>query len=355
MSTPEGRRPVVVGHRGASARRPEHTRAAYELAVAEGADGVDVDLVATADGELVVRHEAELSDTTDVADHPELAHLRRTRVVDGVALTGWFSQDLTLAQVRTLRARERLPQLRPASAAHDGEQPVMTFGEVLALREELAARSGRPVAVWPELKHPAHFEAAGLALEPRLLTALEESGLLEDQDDDEPRSGGPAAAAAAVVVVQCFEVAPLQRLRAAAPALHLAQLTQPTGAPPDLRLAGDHRDYADLCTPDGLAELRGWADVLAPHLVQVEPRDASGRSGARRGSRLVDDAHAAGLAVVPYTVRPENTFLPAELRSGDGRDLAARGDVAGLLRQLRDDGVDGLFTDDPAAALAVLG
>ncbi|TXR57864.1 glycerophosphodiester phosphodiesterase family protein [Quadrisphaera setariae] len=355
MSTPEGRRPVVVGHRGASARRPEHTRAAYELAVAEGADGVDVDLVVTADGELVVRHEAELSDTTDIADRPELAHLRTTRVVDGVSLTGWFSQDLTLAQVRLLRTRERLPELRPASAAHDGEQPVMTFAEVLALREELSVRAGREVAVWPELKHPGHFAAAGLALEPRLLAALGSSGLLDDgRDDDEPRSGSRAAAAAAVVV-QCFEVAPLQRLRAAAPRLHLAQLTQPTGAPPDLRLAGDHRDYADLCTPDGLRELRGWADVLAPHLVQVEPRDARGRSGARRGSRLVDDAHAAGLAVVPYTVRPENTFLPAELRSGDGRDLAARGDVAALLRQLRDDGVDGLFTDDPAAALAAFG
>lgn len=355
MSTPEGRRPVVLGHRGASVRRPEHTRAAYELAVAEGADGVDVDLVATADGELVVRHEAELSDTTDVADRPALAHLRTTRVVDGVSLTGWFSQDLTLAQVRLLRARERLPELRPASAAHDGEQPVMTFAEVLALREELSARAGREVAVWPELKHPGHFTAAGLALEPRLLATLGSFGLLDDgRDDDEPRSGSRAAAAAAVVV-QCFEVAPLQRLRAAAPRLRLAQLTQPTGAPPDLRLAGDHRDYADLCTPDGLRELRGWADVLAPHLVQVEPRDVRGRSGARRGSRLVDDAHAAGLAVVPYTVRPENTFLPAELRSGDGRDLAARGDVAALLRQLRDDGVDGLFTDDPAAALAALG
>lgn len=352
MSSADRQRPVVVGHRGASAHRPEHTRAAYELAVAQGADGVDVDLVATADGELVVRHEAELSDTTDVADHPELAHLRTTRVVDGVSLTGWFSQDLTLAQVRTLRARERLPQLRPASAAHDGEQPVMTFAEVLALREELSARAGREVAVWPELKHPGHFAAAGLPLEPLVLAALDAFGLVEDGDDDEPRSGGTAAAAA--VVVQCFEVAPLQRLRAAAPRLRLAQLTQPTGAPPDLRLAGDHRDYADLCTPEGLRELRGWADVLAPHLVQVEPRDVRGRSGARRGSRLVDDAHAAGLAVVPYTVRPENTFLPAELRSGDGRDLAARGDVAALLRQLRDDGVDGVFTDDPAAALAAL-
>ncbi|PWJ55379.1 glycerophosphoryl diester phosphodiesterase [Quadrisphaera granulorum] len=348
MSRADGRRPVVIGHRGASVRRPEHTRAAYELAVADGADGVDVDLVATADGELVVRHEAELSDTTDVADHPELAHLRTTRVVDGVSLTGWFSQDLTLAQVRTLRARERLPDLRPESAAHNGEQAIMTFAEVLALREELSARAGWPVAVWPELKHPGHFAAAGLALEPRLLAALEAFGLVGDDDGG---SGGRSAAGA-VVVVQCFEVAPLRRLRAAVPSLRLAQLTQPTGAPPDLRLAGDHRDYADLCTPSGLRELRGWADVLAPHLVQVEPRDARGLSSR---SRLVDDAHAAGLAVVPYTVRPENTFLPAELRSGGPRgDLAARGDVAALLRQLREDGVDGVFTDDPAAAREAL-
>ncbi len=333
VSAPGGR-PLVVGHRGASTARPEHTRAAYELAVAQGADGVDADLVVTADGVLVVRHENELSDTTDVADHPELAHLRTTRVVDGVSTTGWFAEDLTLEQVRSLRARERLPALRPASAAHDGEQPVMTFAEVLALRARLEAQEGRRIEVWPELKHPGHLAAHGLALEPLVLAALEQAALLGDNSP---------------VVVQCFEVAALQHLRGAAPHLRLLQLTQPTRAPPDLRRSGDHRDYAELCSPAGLREVGQWADVLGPHLVQVEPRDARGLSSR---SRLVDDAHGAGLAVVPYTVRPENTFLPAELRSGDGRDLAARGDVAALLRQLRDDGVDGVFTDDPATALA---
>jgi len=329
-------RPLVVGHRGASAARPEHTRAAYELAVGLGADGFDVDLVATADGALVVRHENELSDTTDVADHPELAHLRTTRVVDGVSTTGWFAEDLALEQVRSLRARERLPQLRPASAAHDGEQPVMTLSDVLALRAELEAAAGHRVEVWPELKHPGHLAARGLALEPLVLAALGEAGLL---------------GAGAPVVIQCFEVAALQHLRDAAPHLRLLQLTQPTGAPPDLRGSGDHRDYTDLCSPAGLREVAQWADVLGPHLVQVEPRDVRGVSGgAGRGSRLVDDAHAAGLAVVPYTVRPENTFLPTELRRGS--DLAVHGDVGSLLRRLRDDGVDGVFTDDPAAALA---
>ncbi|MBF5081627.1 glycerophosphodiester phosphodiesterase family protein [Quadrisphaera sp. INWT6] len=335
-----GRRPLVIGHRGASTWRPEHTRAAYRLAVEAGADGFDVDLVATADGVLVVRHENELSDTTDVADHPELAHLRTTRVVDGVSTTGWFAEDLALEQVRSLRARERLPGLRPASAAHDGEQPVMTLAEVLALRAELEVATGRRVEVWPELKHPGHLADRGLALEPLVLAALGAADLLGD--------GAP-------VVVQCFEVAALQHLRDAAAHLRLLQLTQPTGAPPDLRRSGDHRDYADLCSPAGLREVARWADVLGPHLVQVEPRDAGGVSGGGggrggRGSRLVDDAHDAGLAVVPYTVRPENTFLPTELRSG--RDLAARGDVAALLAQLRGDGVDGVFTDDPAAALA---
>jgi len=331
-------RPLVVGHRGASAARPEHTRAAYALAVELGADGFDVDLVATADGVLVVRHENELSDTTDVAARPELAHLRTTRVVDGVSTTGWFAEDLTLEQVRSLRARERLPELRPASAAHDGGQPVMTFSEVLALRAELEVAVGRRVEVWPELKHPGHLAVRGLALEPLVLAALGEAGLLA--------SGAP-------VVVQCFEVSALQHLRGAAPHLRLLQLTQPTGAPPDLRRSGDHRDYTDLCSAAGLREVAQWADALGPHLVQVEPRDVrgvSGGGGARRGVRLVDDAHAAGLAVVPYTVRPENTFLPAELRRGS--DLAAHGDVGSLLRRLRDDGVDGVFTDDPAAALA---
>lgn len=332
-----GGRPLVIGHRGASVARPEHTRAAYELAVAAGADGVDVDLVVTADGVLVVRHEHELSDTTDVADHPELAHLRTTRVVDGVSTTGWFAEDLTLEQVRSLRARERVPQLRPGSAAHDGEQPVLTFAEVLALRARLESDAGRRVEVWPELKHPGHLAAHGLALEPLLLAALAEAGLVG--------VGAP-------VVVQCFEVAALQHLRDAAPGLRLLQLTQPTGSPPDLRRSGDHRDYAELCSPAGLREVAQWADVLGPHLVQVEPRDVRGVTGGLGGggSRLVDDAHAAGLVVVPYTVRPENTFLPTELRRGP--DLAARGDVEALLRQLRDDGADGVFTDDPAAALA---
>ncbi len=171
---------LVVAHRGAwRTQRPEHTEAAYSLAVAEGADAVDVDLVTTADGVLVARHENELSDTTDVADHPELAHLRTTREVDGVRVEGWFAEDLTLEQVRRLRTRERLPLLRPASAAHDGVQGVMTFAEVLALRAELSADSGREVGVWPELKHPGHLEAMGRPLEPLLLAALRAAGLLD--------------------------------------------------------------------------------------------------------------------------------------------------------------------------------
>jgi glycerophosphoryl diester phosphodiesterase len=317
----------VIGHRGAAGYRPEHTLASYELAIRLGVDVIEPDLVATADGVLVARHEPEISGTTDVARHPELADRRTTRVVDGVPVTGWFTDDLTLAELRTLRAVERIPALRPRNALYDGRDRVPTFDEILSL----ASRAPRPVGVAPELKHPTYFRERGLPLEPALVRSLERAGL--------NRSG-------AGVHVQCFEVSTLVSLRSAL-RVSLVQLTAAGGAPYDLVAAGDPRTYADLTTPAGLRQVARYADVLGPDKTQIVPRDRTGAS--LPATTLVRDAHRAGLAVVPYTFRNENAFLPLELRSGP--DPAAYGDAFAEYARFFRLGVDGLFSDNGDTAV----
>ena len=281
--------PIVIAHRGASAHRPEHTLAAYELAIELGADFIEPDVVATRDGVLVARHENEISGTTDVASHRELADRRAVKVVDGRTKEGWFTEDLTLAELRTLRARERLPELR--GTALDGRFEVPTLEEVVALAE----RAG--VGVYPETKHPTYFAGLGLALEPPLLAALE-------------GFSGP-------VFIQSFEAGNLRALRGRTD--HpLVRLT--AGAAPDV------------------AEIAGYADAIGPHKDQVIPRAEDGRLG--EPTSLVAHAHAAGLLVHPWTFRPEPEFLPAGMSGSEELDrfLAL--------------GVDGVFADDPGAAVA---
>ena len=280
---------VVIAHRGASAHRPEHTLAAYELAIELGADFIEPDVVSTADGVLVARHENEISGTTDIAQRPELADRRTVKEVDGRRKEGWFTEDLTLAELRTLRARERLPELR--GTAFDGRFGIPTLEEVIAL----AASAG--VGVYPETKHPSHFAGLGLALEEPLLAALE-------------GFGGP-------VFIQSFEAGNLRALRSRTD--HpLVRLT--VGTAPDV------------------AEIAGYADAIGPHKDQVIPRTRDGRLGAP--SSLVADAHAAGLLVHPWTFRPEAEFAPVGLDGDEELDrfLAL--------------GVDGVFADDPGAAVA---
>ncbi|TNM64302.1 glycerophosphodiester phosphodiesterase [Streptomyces sp. NP160] len=320
-------RPLVLGHRGASAYRPEHTLAAYELAARMGADFIEPDLVSTKDGVLVDRHEPEISGTTDVADHPEFADRRATKTIDGVAHTGWFTEDFTLAELKTLRAVERLPELRQRNTPYDGAYEVPTFEEVLQLRERLSAELGREVGVIPEIKHGTYFDELGLSQEERVVQALRAHGL--DRED------APAA-------VQSFEVGNLEEL-AGQVGTQLVQLTTPEGAPADLVAAGDPRTYADLTSPAGLALVARYADVLGPDKAQVVPLAADGTLG--EPTSLVADAHAAGLAVVPYTFRPEDEFLPAELDRGDlpSDHGDAEAEVVDFLRA----GVDGVFTDAP--------
>lgn len=326
-------RPLVIAHRGVPTYRPEHTRSSYELAIAWGADHIESDLVCTADGHLVVRHENDITDTTDVASRRDLAHHRTIKVVDGVTRDGWFTEDLTLAELRTLRTRERLPQLRPQNVALDGIEPVMTFEEALDLAMAAKPRVGYHV----EVKHASYFAGLGLDLGDRLVAALERRGL--------NRLGAEVP-----VTIQSFETGFLRRLRSRT-SLPLIQLLDRKDAPWDLVEAGDPRTFADLTTPRQLAEIATYADAIGPSKSLVVGRDAEHRLTRETG--LVAQAHAAGLQVQIWTMRSENHFLPRDYRIGEAR--AAHGDAVAEYRRFVAAGVDGFFTDDTAVARAALG
>lgn len=338
--------PVVIAHRGASGMRPEHTLEAYRLAVAQGADYIEPDLVLTRDGVLVARHENEISETTDVADRPEFSARRRTAEIDGKVVTGWFTEDFTLEEIRSLRARERLPELRAASSGYDGHYPVPTFAGILDLvdsldEERLAAAqaAGLPapprIGVYPETKHPTYFLGLGLDFQPPLLEELGRRGRL---------------GAESRVFVQSFEVANLKRLRAAAPALPLVQLMAGHGAPADQAAAGAGLDYRVMATPPGLAAVASYANAIGVAKEMLIPRDRNGRLGDP--TALVADAHAAGLAVHAWTFRAENEFLPIECRRGP--DRAGIGDLGCELSRFLALGIDGFFTDHTALAIAAM-
>jgi glycerophosphoryl diester phosphodiesterase len=308
----------VVAHRGASGHRPEHTLDAYRTAIRMGVDDIELDLVATRDGVLVARHDLELSATTDVAGRPELSHLLRTLVVDGEEQHGWFVQDFTLAELKTLATRERMPSTRPANTAYDGAEGIPTLTEVLAMVGAESSRRGRPVGVLLELKHATHHDAIGLPLDVPLLRELSRQGL------DHPW---------ARVGLMSFEPAILRRL-AGRTRLPIIQLL----------VVGD-----DL-TPTALDGIDEYADGIGPHTSMVLPRDGGG--AIDEPSALVRDAHHRGLTVHVWTVRGENRFLPSNLRHGDAPD--ALGDMAALVRALLAAGVDGVITDHPEAALAAV-
>ena len=317
--------PIVIAHRGASGYRPEHTLEAYRLAIAMGADYVEPDLVSTKDGVLVARHENEIGGTTDVADHPELADRRTTKVVDGRTITGWFTEDLTLAELKTLRAKERLPQVRPANTTYDGRFEVPTFDEILDLVATESIRLGRRIGVYPETKHPSHFASIGLPMEVPLLETLARHGL--DHRD-------------APVFLQSFEVGTLRRLRTMT-ALPLIQLVDRAGSPYDLAQVGDGRSYRDLVSPTGLEEISRYAAGVGVAKELVLPRDPAGRITQPTG--LVDDAQACGLLVHVWTLRAENRFLAADFRVGTSP--VAFGDAIAEDEAFLEAGVDGFFTD----------
>jgi glycerophosphoryl diester phosphodiesterase len=325
--------PLVIGHRGASGYRPEHTLEAYRLAIRMGADFIEPDLVSTRDGVLVARHENEISGTTDVAERPEFASRRATRTVDGVAVTGWFTEDFTFAELRTLRAVERLPKVRPQNTAFDGRFPVPSFQEVIDLARQEGHRLGRTIGVYPETKHPSYFRSIGLPLEDPLVRVLRQNRLTRSTDP---------------VIVQSFETANLRALDRQLD-VRLVQLLDASGRPWDFTAAGDPRTVADLVRPEGLAWIAKYADGIGVHKDLLVPRNSD--ATLRAPTTLARDAHRAGLHVHAWTVRAENQFLPADFRIGD--DPAARGDVTAELELLYGLGVDGVFTDFPDAAVAV--
>jgi glycerophosphoryl diester phosphodiesterase len=312
--------PVIVGHRGAPAYRPEHTAASYDLAVDLGADLIEPDVVVTADDVLVVRHERELSITTDVAERPEFAGRRTTRLVHGRPRTDWFVEDFTLAELRTLRAVERLPELRPLNTMYDGRFGLLTLADVVELARRRSTPS-RQIRVLAELKDPGATTTAG-----RPMT---------DLVADEMRRLG-ATAADGTVVLQTFDAAALRRLR--------AELGDE--GPTMLQLVGDGVEDDPMLTPVGLREISTYAQGIAPSRHRLILRDAEQRMTGT--SDLVRRAHDAGLWVIPWTLRAENSFLPLQLRRGD--DPAGLGDALREARLLIALGVDGLITDSPDIA-----
>ncbi|CAL9367794.1 glycerophosphodiester phosphodiesterase [Streptomyces sp. enrichment culture] len=324
--------PTVIAHRGASGYRPEHTLGSYQLALDMGAHVIEQDLVPTRDGHLVCRHENDISGTTDVADHPEFASRRTTKTVDGTAITGWFTEDFTLAELKTLRAKERIPGTRRNNTLYDGRWTVPSFEEVLRWAEQEGRRRGRPVWLHVETKHPTYFRKLGLGLEERLAKLLRRYG--------RHRADSPT-------FLQSFEPTSMQRMARLVDTPRVVLLWTPDDRPYDFVEAGDPRTVADLVTPRGLDWIASYAQGIGPLLDLVIPKGADGRLG--EPTTLVRDAHARGLVLHPYTLRNENSFLPADFRRGT--DPNAYGDVFGAYRAYFATGIDGIFTDHPDTAL----
>ncbi len=327
-------RPLVIAHRGASGYRPEHTMAAYRLAIALGADAIEPDLVATRDGVLVLRHENEISGTTDIASRPEFASRRTTKRIDGTELTGWFTEDFDWAELATLRATERIPEVRGASATHGGREPMLRLRDLVDLLASTPTARGRLPLLVAELKHATHFDAVGHPLDELLVRELD--GRL---DPDR-------------VIVESFEQTVLDRLADRGIAGRRIFLAERSGSPADLvaRLGRAALPYSAHLTDAGLGRLARAVDGVSVDVRLILEQDARGRVTGT--SDLVDRAHAAGLEVYTWTLRPENRFLPRSLRVGDDPAAWGRWDEAFSL--VLGTGVDGVFTDHPDLVLELL-
>lgn len=330
--------PTVIAHRGASGYRPEHTIGAYQLALDMGAHVIEQDLVPTKDGHLVCRHENDITGTTDVAEHPEFAARRATKTIDGTAVTGWFTEDFTLAELKTLRAKERIPGTRRDNTLYDGRWTVPSFEEVLRWAEKEGRRRRQPVWLHVETKHPSYFRGIGLGLEGPLAKLLRRYG--RDRRDSP-------------VFLQSFEPSSMQRMARLVSAPRVVLLSGAKTRPWDFVEAGDPRTVADLITPRGLAWIASYAQGIGPTLELVIPKGPDGRLG--QPTALVKDAHRQKLIVHPYTLRNENSFLPVDFQrdhdATPGVDPNAYGDVFGAYRRYFATGIDGIFTDHPDTGL----
>jgi glycerophosphoryl diester phosphodiesterase len=330
--------PLVIGHRGACGYVAEHTLTSYFIAIQQGADYVEPDLVMTRDGVLIARHENEIGATTNVADHAEFATRRKAKIVDGEAIEGWFSEDFTLPEIKTLRARERIADLRPDNVRFDGQFEVPTFEEILAMvrsvqserrvRAQLLGLAEPPqIGIYPETKHPSYFAKLGLPMEEALVAALARWDF-----------NGPDAP----VFLQSFEVANLKALRGMTQ-LPIVQLVEASGQPYDFTVRGDARTYAELMKPAGLVEIAQYAQAIGVNKFLIIPRNAD--ESLARPTPLIADAHAQGLKVHGWTFRAENAFLPRKFRSSSAR--ARRGNLVAEIAAYLGSGMDGFFTDQP--------
>nr|WP_229440796.1 glycerophosphodiester phosphodiesterase [Massilia sp. BSC265] len=329
--------PTVTAHRGASAVRPEHTLAAYQKAIEDGADIVEPDLVPTKDGVLVARHENEISGTTNVATLPQFAARKASKTIDGVPVTGWFTEDFTLAELKTLRARERIPANRPANVAYNDQFEIPTLQEIIDLVKRESQARNKVIGIYPETKHPSYFKSIGLPMERRLVDTLLANGY----------RGKDAA-----VFIQSFETANLKELRTMTDMRLVQLLDNPANAPYDFVAAKNGRTYADLVTAAGLKEIATYADVVSPYKEIIIPRTSANELGTP--TQFVANARAAGLKVHTWTLRPENPFLPVSLRAAPATSPSGRGNAAAEIRAYLDAGIDGFFTDDPAVGRAAV-
>lgn len=323
-AAPPRPKPLVFAHRGCSALRPEHTLGAYAKAIEDGADFIEPDCVATKDGAIVVRHENNIAETTDIAAHPEFAARKAVRRIDGEEQSGWFTEDFTLAELKTLRAVERLGTVRPESRSYDGHFQILTLDEVIDFTAAEAAARGRTIGLVPEIKHSTYFAGIGLPLEDRLLAVL----------------AAHAYTRRAPVEIQSFETANLRSLHGKLADRGNVKLLQLIGDP-RMAPADGGTTYGAMLTPAGLRGVAAYAQVMGPPTQLL-----IGPDGKPTG--LIAAAHAAGLLVRPWTFRPENRFLPADLRSDAGENARNEaGSITEIRRHLAA-GIDGFFTDDPA-------
>jgi glycerophosphoryl diester phosphodiesterase len=312
--------PIIIAHRGASGYRPEHTLTAYKLAIDLGADYIEPDLVITKDGVLIARHENEISETTNIANHPEFAHLKTTKIIDGQIRTGWFTEDFTLAELKTLTAKERIPKLRPQNTNYNGLFTIPTLQEIIDLAQSKSLENGRVIGIYPETKHPTYFKSIGLPLEEPLLTALQQTNL--------------------PVFIQSFEVSNLQELSKKTD-LPLVQLINDSGKPDDFVVNGDVRTYQDMIKSTGLKRIAEYAKAIGVNKNLIIPRDENGK--LQSPTSLVKHAHQENLLVHAWTFRNENHFLPLDLQDNPQKEYK-------LFFEL---GIDGVFSDFTDTAVSV--
>ncbi len=318
-----GEPPIIIGHRGACGYRPEHTLASYELAIEMGADYIEPDIVSTQDGILIARHENNISETTDVSERPEFANRKTTKIIDGQSVTSWFTEDFTLAEIKTLRAKERLPF---RNHSFDGQSEIPTLQEVIDLAKTKSAETGRAIGIYPETKHPTYFDSIHLSLEEPLVALLHANGYTSSDDP---------------IFIQSFEVENLKQLKEMTNLPLVQLLAQTEKRPYDFIVKGDSRTYGDLTSPEELAQIAGYAEAIGPDKRLIVPAIQGTR--LQPATSLINEAHAVGLRVHSWTFRDEKQYLAPEYNGNSEAEY----------EQFFQLGIDGVFSDFPDTAVKV--